>query len=149
MLLVLKIYAKPSFTDATAFSDSHFGPETTIIIALIDVACTVYEPRLIECQHDNNTAHCSHSDDAGAQCVPSELILITFDSPITGLTMSTTIIPAGCPHGSIRLRHGSSSLNGRVEVCLNGDWGTVCDDGWTVIDANVACRQLGYSGSGK
>ena len=91
MLLVLKIYARPSFTDATAFNDSHFGPETTIIIALVDVACTVYEPRLIECQHDNNTAHCSHSDDAGAQCVPSELILITFDSPITGLTMSTTI----------------------------------------------------------
>ena len=54
----------------------------------------------------------------------------------------------GCIHGSIRLSNGSTSMEGRVEVCLNGDWGTVCGKGWSTVDANVACRQLGYSGSG-
>ena len=44
---------------------------------------------------------------------------------------------------------GSSNMEGRVEVCLSGVWGTVCSNGWTAVDANVACRQLGYSGSGK
>ena len=43
----------------------------------------------------------------------------------------------------------SNQLSGRVEVCYDGVWGTVCSRGWNSADAAVACRQLGYSSSGK
>ena len=64
------------------------------------------------------------------------------------ITHGSVVYCTGCTIGSIRLRSGSTSMNGRVEVCLNGDWGTVCHDQWSTVDANVACRQLGFSGSG-
>ena len=55
----------------------------------------------------------------------------------------------GCTEGDVRLLEGSTSLEGRVEVCKNNGWGTVCDDGWGKSDATVVCRQLGLSVAGK
>ena len=46
----------------------------------------------------------------------------------------------------IRLVDGSDSRGGRLEIYFEGTWGTVCDDSWDAVDAEVACQELGFVG---
>ena len=90
------------------------------VIWLDDVQCRGTETRLIDCPARPLGQHnCAHIEDAGVRC--------------TGTT---------CTQGAIRLQ-GGTTTQGRVEICNNNIWGTVCDDLWGAVDARVACRQLG------
>ena len=53
-----------------------------------------------------------------------------------------------CSYGDVRLVGGSTIYEGRLEVCVNNTWGTVCDDSFSGVDATIVCKQLGYSYSG-
>jgi deleted-in-malignant-brain-tumors protein 1 len=92
-------------------------------IWLSDVQCDGTETRLIDCASNHLGVHyCLHYEDAGVSC-PT------------------------CATGDIRLR-GGSATSGRMEICKNAVWGTVCDDLWGNQDAQVVCRQLGYEPTG-
>ena len=78
------------------------------------------------------------------------LNIITIRSVVhycSSLAPATT--PACCNDGDIRLVNGSVTREGRVEICYNNQWGTVCDDFFGSPEAKVICRQLGYSTVGE
>lgn len=60
--------------------------------------------------------------------------------------MASLLFFEGCNQGAIRLQ-GGTTTSGRVEICNNNVWGTVCDDSWSAIDARVVCIQLGLQSS--
>lgn len=61
-----------------------------------------------------------------------------------------------CPQGGVRLQDGHDggqivipNNRGRVEICNNDVWGTVCDDSWTSVEAAIVCIQLGLPSSSR
>ena len=58
-----------------------------------------------------------------------------------------------CDSGYVRLVNDSSEVtlikdtlsSGRVEICINNTFHTICDNGWGDADASVLCAELGFS----
>ncbi|KAG7313958.1 hypothetical protein KOW79_022454 [Hemibagrus wyckioides] len=101
-------------------------------ILLDDVSCTGKEPTLTHCARREWLRHdCKHTEDVAIACSSQRV---------------AHGVPTSVP---LRLVGGENEREGRVEILLAGQWGTICDDGWTDEDAEVVCRQLGYSGEAK
>ena len=93
-------------------------------IFLDDVLCIGTESRLEDCRNRGLGVHnCSHFEDIGVRCT----------GPVEAV-------------GDVRLADGPDASSGRLEVRLeSGQWGSVCDDAFSDVDAAVACRELGFA----
>eukprot|EP00731_Ephydatia_muelleri_P031707 Em0023g214a len=106
----------------SAFSDG------SLPLLLSSVNCSGSENSLLQCNYSTDLSSCLGSiDAAGVIC------------------QAATTAAGNCSDGSLRLQGGTSTLNGRVELCLNNAWGTICDRGFDTDDAAVICQQLGFA----
>ena len=107
---------------------------------LDNVRCDGAEASLyLQCSHSNSLSHnCGHHDDVGVVCPSTRTFYNVFFSFVYYYAIDN------CTHGSLRLVDGSYGT-GRLEICINNEWGTVCDNGWTNINAQVVCKQLGQN----
>ncbi|NWY57410.1 NETR protein, partial [Chionis minor] len=121
-----------------ALSWAHYGQGSGPIL-LDEVECSGNELSLDQCKKsDWGQQNCDHIEDAGVSCDP----FTGTDLQLYATQMWSVVLPYF--KGTVRLAGGRSPTEGRVEVYYNGDWGTVCDDGWTDLGAQVVCRQLGF-----
>ena len=65
------------------------------------------------------------------------------------------LVGGSCTTGDLRMvnnynSHWHGRSEGRVEVCYNNQWGTICDYDWdSSYEAQTACYELGYSKLGR
>ena len=129
------------------YTNAHFGAGSGPIF-LDDVQCSSNLNQLLECSSRPILSHnCLHSADAGVGC---EGICIKVGNLIPTFNIGTHIcFTASCTTGQLRLAGGNIANEGRVEICIDNEWGTVCDDFWGTADATVVCQQLGYLTEGQ
>ena len=127
-----------------------------------EVRCLGNESNITECRHAGEGIHnCEHLEDAAVLCRRKQNNYIYTSAfcttRLSQLTHSNTCLhltanapPKVCEDGQIRLIGGRTATraDGRVEICFNDRWGTVCDDNFGVQEAAVVCRQQGFPAEG-
>lgn len=124
-----------------ATHNSEFGKGRRITW-MDNLYCKGKEKQLEDCRFDGWGVHdCTSGEAAGVVCESAEPPNSTLKAPallkVRKLRTVSTI--------EVVLRGGRNPSEGRIEVKIgkDGNWGLVCGDGWSILEANAVCQHLG------
>lgn len=114
--------------------------------AIEHLLCRGDEIYLTDCAVNTEVVeNCGQYEVAGVACLGKcmELYMVLY-SIIKHIQVDAITQNADCGHGSVRLvGHDEEGYRqGRVELCVNNVWGTICNTQFNQEDANVVCAQL-------
>ena len=106
-------------------SEGPFGsPSSEGPFYVVDIQCPPALPTNCTFTTATPPGTCTHENDVGVFCPAAEGT------------------PTLCATGDIRLAGGVQPREGRVEICINNQWGTICDDSWDERGVNLVCSAL-------
>ena len=117
-----------------------YGDSTDIPILVNKLVCQGTQDHFSQCRVImNQLSSCTHENDIGLICSRKHCALIN-------ITLIPVFVFCAAP---IRFFEDNirSPWEGEIEVYYGGQWDSVCNADWDINDANVVCRELGFSGA--
>ena len=119
---------------------------TKAAVVVYEGTCSGNEDSLFDCNNGRFTAlACQLLSFAGVVCHTRKCTNVLYYCKQYLISIHPGAI---CTENDVRLAGSDKASQGRVEICLYGVWGSVCDDGWTDAHSRVVCQQLGHERNG-
>ena len=136
------------------FTGAYFGRGSGPI-HLDHIVCSGTEYNLTDCETGTGTRQSSHSEDLGVKCNTSKPNNNSIESHmccdnVVNVLILYTAVDENYRNGDVRLVGGPYNWEGRLEIFLDGEWGTILSASWNNSHhaAQIVCEQLGLPAEG-
>ena len=136
----------PASPASIALQHYYISSTASSAYLLGNVDCSGNKSSLSDCRHNGIGVYNFNEGGREAGVICNCKFAYTVYLIATAIFCSNLSPDRECNESDIRLINGKTPDDGRVEICLDGGWGSVCYDRWDIRDAEVVCRQLGYDG---